>query len=108
MGNVDFMLCQLRRRLTNINPALSIPQRRHGRSTLAQCFPNVGHMSQAIYQRVHGNPQSEMMSQHQTKSGCYNHCANAAGIFVLHKSKCTITQMKNAYPMLLLCWADIV
>ena len=57
---------------------------------------------------VHVNPQSEMLSQHQTKSGCYNHCAHAAGIFVLHKSKSAKTQIKDADPMLFLCWADIV
>ena len=39
---------------------------------------------------VHVNPQSEMMSQHQTKSDCYN-TANTAGILVSHKSKSTVT-----------------
>ena len=42
MVNVDFMLGQRRRRLTYINPPLSIPQRKHDRPTSAQCFPNVG------------------------------------------------------------------
>ena len=57
---------------------------------------------------VYVNPQSEMMYQYQTKNGCYNHCANTAGILVLHKNKSTITQIKDTDPMLLLCWADIV
>ena len=51
MINADFMLGQRRRRLTYINPPLSIPQRKHDRSTPAQCFPNVGAvgpMSQTI------------------------------------------------------------
>ena len=39
MVNVDFMLGHRRRRLTYINPTL---QRKHNRSTLAQCFRNVG------------------------------------------------------------------
>ena len=49
--NVDFMLGQRRRRLTYINPPLSIPQRKDNRSTLAQCSPNVGHISQIMDQR---------------------------------------------------------
>ena len=57
---------------------------------------------------VYVNIQSEMMSQHQTRSGCYNHGANTAGILVLHKSKSTITQVKDADPMLLLRCADVV
>ena len=36
------MLGQRRRQLSYINPLLSIPQRKHDRLTLAQCFPNVG------------------------------------------------------------------
>ena len=51
MVNVDFMLGQRGRRLTYINPPLSIPQRKHDRSTPAQCFPNVGPMSQTMDQR---------------------------------------------------------
>ena len=52
MINVDFMLGQRRRRLTYINPPLSIPQREHDRSmSSAQCFPNVGPMSQTMDQR---------------------------------------------------------
>ena len=50
---------------------------------------------------VHVNPQSEMVSQHETKSGCYNHCAHYAGIFVLPKSTSTIKQIKDADQMLL-------
>ena len=100
MINVDFMLGQRHRRLTYINPPLSIPQHKHDRSTPAtpaQCFPNVEPLSQTIDQHytnigsvcradrdctpvitmtprwVYVNPQSEMMSQHPTKSGCYNH-----------------------------------
>ena len=48
MINVDFMLSQRRRQLTYINPALSILQRKHDRSTLVQCFLNVGTASQAM------------------------------------------------------------
>ena len=48
MFNVDFILGQRRRRLTYINPSLSIT---HDRSTPAQCFPNVGPMSQTMDQR---------------------------------------------------------
>ena len=53
MVNVDFMLGQRRRRLTYINPPLSIPQRKHDRSrpTPAQSFPNTGPMSQTMTQR---------------------------------------------------------
>ena len=48
MFNVDFMLGQRRRRLTYINPALSILQPKHHRTTLAQRFLNVGPASQAM------------------------------------------------------------
>ena len=51
MINVDFMLAQRRRRLTYINPPLSIPQSEHNRSTVAQCFPKGGPMSQTVDQR---------------------------------------------------------
>ena len=61
---------------------------------------------QTMTQRcVHVNPQSEMMSQHQTKNGSHNLCAHSSGIFVSLKSKSTITQIKDAGPMLLYCWA---
>ena len=40
----------------------------------------------------HVNPQSQMMSQHQ---------ANIAGILVLHKSKSTITRIKDTDPIFL-------
>ena len=51
MVNVDFMLGQRRRRLTYINPALSILQHEHDRSTPAKCFLNVGSASQTMDQR---------------------------------------------------------
>ena len=54
MVNVDFMLSQRRRRLRYINPPLSIPQRKHDGpiyTTPAQCFSNVGPMSQTMDQR---------------------------------------------------------
>ena len=57
----------------------------------------------------HVNPQSEMLSQHLTKSGgCYHHFGHSAAIFVLHKSKSTTTQVKDADQMLILCWVVIV
>ena len=48
MINVDFMFGQRRRQFTYINPALSILQRKHDRSTLVQCFLNVGTASQTM------------------------------------------------------------
>ena len=51
MVNVDFMLGQRRRQLIYINAPLSIPQHKQDRSTPAQCFPNVGPMSQTMDQR---------------------------------------------------------
>ena len=51
MIKIDIMLGQCHTRLTNINPPLSIPQRKHNRSAPAQCFPNVGPMSQTMDQR---------------------------------------------------------
>ena len=51
MVNVDFMLVQRRRLLTYINPALLILQRKQDRSTPAQCFHNVGPVSQIMDQR---------------------------------------------------------
>ena len=48
MLNVDVMLGQPRRLLTYINPALSILQRKHDRSTRAQCFLNVGPASRTM------------------------------------------------------------
>ena len=56
MVNVDFMLGQRRRRLTYINPPLSIPQRKHDRPTSAQYFPNVGPISQTMNQRADDDP----------------------------------------------------
>ena len=50
MVNVDFMLGQRHRQLAYINPALSILQRKQDRSTLAQCFFNVGPASQTMDQ----------------------------------------------------------
>ena len=50
MVNADFMLGQRRRQLTYINPALSILQRKHDRSTPAQCFLNVGAALQTMDQ----------------------------------------------------------
>ena len=50
MVNVDFMLGQRRRQLAYINPALSIIQRKHDRSTPAYCFSNVGPASQTMDQ----------------------------------------------------------
>ena len=82
---------------------------------MAQGFNNVGPASQTMVQRstnigsvchtdwdytpvrtmtqrwVHVNPQSDMLSQHKTQSGCYHHIRNSDGIFVLHKSKSTTT-----------------
>ena len=51
MVDVDLMLGQRRRRLTYINTPLSIPQPKDDRSTPAQCFPNVGPMSQTMDHR---------------------------------------------------------
>ena len=51
MVNVDFMLVQRRRRLTYINPPLSIAQRKRDRSAPAQWFPNVGPVSKTMDQR---------------------------------------------------------
>ena len=51
MGNVDFMLSQHHRRLTYINPTLSIIQHKHNRSTPAQRFLNVGPASQTMDKR---------------------------------------------------------
>ena len=51
MVNADFMLGQGHRWLTYINPTLSILQRKHKRSTSAQCFLNVGPASQTMDQR---------------------------------------------------------
>ena len=51
MVTVDIMLSQRRRRLAYINLLLSIPQRKHDRSTPARCFSNVGPLSQAMDQR---------------------------------------------------------
>ena len=53
MVNADFMLGQRRRRLTYINPTLAILQRKHNRSTPAQCYLN-------------GEPASQTMDQRQT------------------------------------------
>ena len=49
--NVNFELGQRRRQLIYINPPLSISERKHERSTLAQCFPNVGPASKTMDQR---------------------------------------------------------
>ena len=51
MDNVDFILGQRRRQLTYINPALLILQRKQNRSTQAQCFLNVGPVSQQMEKR---------------------------------------------------------
>ena len=51
MVDVDFMLGQRHRRLTYINPPLSIAQRKHDRSAPAQWFPHVGPVSQTMDQR---------------------------------------------------------
>ena len=50
MLNVDFKLVRRRRQFTYINPALSILQRKQDRSTLAQCFLNVGPALQTMDQ----------------------------------------------------------
>ena len=52
---------------------------------------------------VHVNPQYEMLPNIKQIVVCI-----AAGIFVLHKTKYTTTQIKYADPMLILSWADIV
>ena len=73
------MLDLFRKQWTNVKPRLGqyiVLTETH------DCTP-VRTMTQCL---VHVNAQSEMMSQHQTKSGCYNHYVNTAGNFVLHKA----------------------
>ena len=99
MVNVDFMLGQRRRVNTiglhrpNVFLMLGLCRKQwtNNKSILDQCIAltetHVCTPVRTMTQRwVHVNPQSEIMSQHQTKSGCYNHFVNTAGILVLHKA----------------------
>ena len=95
--NVFLMLALRRKQWTNVKPI-------SGQCVVLTETAPVRTMTQRW---VHVNPQSEMLSQHKTKSGSYHNFRHSAGIFVLHKSKSTTTQVIDAYSMLLLCWRSL-